>query len=132
MVKKTSAVKKRDPSARAKKKELRARATARAARLGPPKKMSLRETREVVHELQVHQIELEMQNDELRKAQEEIEASRSKYSDLYDFAPVGYVTLTGTGRIKEINLTGANLLGVERSRMVGNAFRDFVALESRA
>ncbi len=90
-----------------------------------------RDVKKLIHELQVHQIELEMQNDELRKAQEEIEASRSKYSDLYDFAPVGYVTLTGTGRIKEINLTGAELLGVERERVVGSAFREFLAKESR-
>src|SRR5512139_1966624 len=115
MVKKTSAVKKRDPSARAKKKELRARATARAARLGPPKKMSLRETREVVHELQVHQIELEMQNDELRKAQIEIEESRSRYVDLYDFAPEGYFTLDEKGLIVEANLRGADLIGVARN-----------------
>jgi PAS domain S-box-containing protein len=93
----------------------------------PPK-----DVKKVIHELQVHEVELEMQNNELRRAQEEIEASRSKYSDLYDFAPVGYVTLTGTGRIKEINLTGANLLGIERGRVVGNAFSGFLAPESRA
>ncbi len=92
----------------------------------PPK-----DVKKLIHELQVHQIELEMQNDELRKAQAEIEASRSKYSDLYDFAPVGYVTLTETGRIKEINLTATKLLGIERTRMVGNAFSTFVAPESR-
>jgi PAS domain-containing protein len=56
-----------------------------------------------------------MQNDELRKAQAEIELSRAKYVDLYDFAPVGYFTLTATGRIEEVNLTGAKLLGVERT-----------------
>ena len=90
------------------------------------------DVKKAIHELQVHQIELEMQNDELRRAQEEIEASRSKYSDLYDFAPAGYVTLTGTGRIKEINLTGARLLGIERGRLVGSAFSRFVTPESRA
>jgi len=95
-------------------------------------KIPLKDVKKVIHELQVHQIELEMQNDELRRAQEEIEASRSKYSDLYDFAPVGYVTLTGTGRIKEINLTGAELLGIERARIIGGVFTGFVAPESRA
>ncbi len=128
MVKKTTAaVKKRDPSARAKKKELRERAAAREARLGPPKKMSLRETHEVVHELRVHQIELEMQNDELRKAQTEIEESRSRYVDLYDFAPVGYLTLGRASVIREVNLTVARLLGTPRRDLTGKIFTQYIA-----
>ncbi len=80
----------------------------------------------LVHELQVHQVELEMQNDELRRVQAEIEESRTKYSDLYDFAPIGYFTFTQTGEIAEVNLTGAHLLGVDRSFLQKRAFATFV------
>jgi two-component system, NtrC family, sensor kinase len=72
----------------------------------------------LVHELQVHQIQLEMQNEELRKAQEQIAESLRKYSDLYDFAPVGYVTSNREGLIIEANLTFAGQLGIERSRLI--------------
>ena len=84
-----------------------------------------------VHELQVHQIELEMQNEELRRAQEEIEKSRSKYVDLYDFAPVGYFTLNKKGQIVEVNLTGASLLGVERARLLKTPFSSFIMPEDQ-
>lgn len=81
----------------------------------------------LVHELQVHQIELEMQNDELRKAQIEIEESRQRYSDLYDFAPVGYATLDGRGVVEEINLTGSRVTGRQRSLLIGTPFSSLVA-----
>lgn len=87
--------------------------------------------KELVHELQVHQIELEMQNEELRRAQAEIEESRSKYADLYDFAPVGYFTITKRGIIAEANLTLCNLLGVERRYLLNNPFFLFVKSGSR-
>jgi len=83
-------------------------------------------TIEVIHELRVHQIELEIQNEELKKAHLELELSRDRYQDLYDFAPVGYFTLTDKGLIEEVNLTGASLLGVERLKLKRARFRRFV------
>src|ERR1700687_1080288 len=85
------------------------------------------ETQRLFHELQVHQIELEMQNAELRRAQEELELSRNKYAELYDFAPVGYFVFDTRGLIREVNLTGAKLLGIERRRLVNKPFISFVA-----
>ena len=84
---------------------------------------------ELIHELRVHQVELEMQNEELRKAQLALEESRDKYIDLYDFAPVGYFTFTREALIKEVNLTGASLLGVERQKLINGRFRRFVVPE---
>jgi diguanylate cyclase (GGDEF)-like protein/PAS domain S-box-containing protein len=86
---------------------------------------------EVLHELEVHQIELEMQNEELRRAQLALEESRDRYVDLYEFAPVGYLTLTGEGLISAVNLTGAALLGEERKKMLRRRFDRFVAPEDR-
>ena len=67
-----------------------------------------------------------MQNDELRKAQEEIEVSRSRYADLYDFSPVGYFVFSKTGKILEVNLTGAGLVRLERSSLVNGIFTSFI------
>jgi PAS domain S-box-containing protein len=80
----------------------------------------------LIHELQVHQIELEMQNDELRAAQERIEESRSGYEDLYDFSPLGYFTFDRTGVIQALNLTGAKLLGKERRSLIKSPFSRFI------
>jgi PAS domain S-box-containing protein len=91
-----------------------------------------RKDQELIHELQVYQVELEMQNDELRKAQEEIEKSRSKYVDLFDFAPVGYFTLDEKAVIIEANLTGASLLGVPRQELLKSPFFLFILPEDRA
>ena len=78
------------------------------------------------HELQVHQIELEMQNEELRLAREELELSRNEYAELYDFAPVGYVTVDAHRRIERVNLTGAHLLGIERRLLLNKPFVNFI------
>jgi len=80
--------------------------------------MSPEITRMTLHELRVHQIELEMQNEQMRHAQSELDAARARYFDLYDVAPVGYCTLSEQGVILEANLTAATLLGVERSALV--------------
>ncbi len=85
----------------------------------------------LVHELQVHQVELEMQNDELRRAQVVIEDSRSRYADLYDFAPVAYLTFDKDGLIVEANFKAAELLGVERSALVRRPFSPFLPAPSQ-
>jgi len=85
------------------------------------------ELQRIQEELESQQIELEMQNDELRKAQEELELSRNKYSELYDFAPVGYFTFTPEGTIREVNLTGSKMLGIVRSQLTDKPFATFIA-----
>jgi hypothetical protein len=90
----------------------RAEEKFRASKANPEERLVTVDTDRLVRELQVHQIELEMQNDELRRTQSELEASRSRYFDLYDLAPVGCFTLSENGLILEANITGANLLGV--------------------
>ena len=89
------------------------------------------ETQRLLHELQVHQFELEMQNEELRRARIEVEEGLSRYTDLYEFAPVGYLTLNRAGDIRQVNLTGARLLGLERSRLVGKHLAILVDSDSR-
>ncbi len=86
-------------------------------------------TTELLHELQVHQIELEMQNEALRQAQVELEESRDRYVDLYEFAPVGYLTLSRAGLIEQLNLTCAGLLSEDRKRLLGRRFTRYVAPE---
>ena len=93
--------------------------------------LSTRDARSLIHELQVHQIELEMQNEELRRAQKELEESRDRYSDLYDFAPVGYFSFDKNGLIIEVNLTGAKKLGVERNFLIKKPFSLFISPDSR-
>ena len=87
--------------------------------------------RRVLHELRVHEIELEMQNEELRRAQEELEVSRERYFDLYDLAPVGYFTLSEPGLILNANLTAAKMLGVARSVLVTQPLSRFVVREDQ-
>jgi signal transduction histidine kinase len=85
----------------------------------------------LIQELEIHRIELEMQNSELRLARQELESALERFTDLYEFAPVGYVTLDSTGIIKSLNLAGASLIGGVRSRLIGSNFRQFVAATHR-
>src|SRR5690242_15759211 len=84
----------------------------------------------LLHELQVHQIELELQNDELSQAYLEAQSLRDKYWDLYDYAPVGYFTLSSMGEILELNLCAAGMLGKERSTLINRRLGDFIQPES--
>jgi len=84
------------------------------------------------HELQVHQLELEMQNAQLNEARDDAETALEKYTDLYDFAPVSYFTLDRKGTIHNVNLTGAAILGFERSRLIGRRFEHFIPQDARS
>jgi PAS domain S-box-containing protein len=95
---------------------LRARHAHRQPKPGDPKAEVT--PQRLLHELQVHQVELEMQNAELQESRDRMEALLERYTDLYDFAPAGYFSLDEQGRILEANLTGAVLLGVDRSRLL--------------
>src|ERR1019366_6525406 len=90
------------------------------------------DSRRLQHELVVPQIELEMQNEEPRTTQAELEAALAQYTDLYDFAPAGYLTLARDSTIRQANLTGASLLGIERSRLLNRRFAGFIAAEARS
>ena len=82
-------------------------------------------------ELHIHQIELEMQYEELRVAQAEVEAGLERYTELYDFAPLGYFTWGRDGKILQVNLRGASLLGMERANLVGRLLGFFVSQDTR-
>ena len=105
--------------------ELRTQAEARLAIL---KKIVAEpdEIEKLLYELQVHQIELELQNEELRRTQLALEEARDRYFNLYEFAPVAYLTLSDKGLIEEINLTGARLFGIERQKLLHRRFAGFV------
>lgn len=109
---------------------LRARETA-ASTTNSDKTPSQEDPLRLIHELQVHQIELELQNEELSRAYEELEASRARYFELYDLAPVGYLTVSKQGVIVEANLTTATLLGVKRSALAGKPFASFILTEDQ-
>jgi PAS domain S-box-containing protein len=93
--------------------------------------MSVQDIQRLVYELQIHQVEMELQNEELREAQMDLAASRDRFADLYDFAPVGYLTLDDAGIIVDANLAAAALLGVERSKLPGLKFSRFVAPDNQ-
>ncbi|MEF8766985.1 MAG: EAL domain-containing protein [Candidatus Accumulibacter phosphatis] len=102
-----------------------------AAVEGPAGEAANRSMEELVHTLQVQRVELEIQNDELRRTQLALEESRDRYLDLYEFAPVAYLTLASSGQIAETNLTTAALLGVERQQLLGQHFTGLVASDDR-
>lgn len=113
--------------------ELRRRAVERmmnqtADPRGPPSESELQR---LVHELEVHQIELEIQNEDLREARSELEMALARYTDLYDFAPTGYFTLAGDGEILAVNLTGAKLVGIERDRLIKLRLTSLVSSDDR-
>jgi PAS domain S-box-containing protein len=93
--------------------------------------LSREEALKLVHELRVHQIELKMQNDELCRAQAELSATRERYFDLYNLAPVGYFIVSHEGRIVETNLTGVILLGVPRAALVKQPITKFIFKEDQ-
>jgi PAS domain S-box-containing protein len=93
--------------------------------------MPLADITELIHELEVHQIELKMQNEELRQTQLDLEAARDKYTDLYHFAPVGYFSISDKGLILDANLMGATMLGMERGKLTGRRFSQFIAKDAQ-
>lgn len=92
---------------------------------------SVEDVAELLHELQVHEVKLEMQNEELQKSRLAVEQSRNEYARLYDLAPVGYFSLDPYGIIQRVNLTGSQLLGYERHFLIGKRFLNFVAPRHR-
>jgi len=108
---------------------LRAEAEAMVGSLSPAETAQPAEI--LLHELLVHKVQLEMQNEELRRAYSALEEARDRYIDLYEFAPVGYITINREGLISEINLTGSALLGVERIKLINRRFSRFVASQDR-
>ncbi|MCA1786415.1 MAG: PAS domain S-box protein, partial [Desulfobacteraceae bacterium] len=113
--------------------KLRKRAEEKAGNMEPPS-LSVQTPEaieQMVHKLRVHQIELEMQNEELGRAHAEIEASQARYFDLYDLAPVGYITVSEKGMILESNLTAVTLMGVSRSAMVKQRISRFILKEDQ-
>jgi PAS domain-containing protein len=85
--------------------------------------------KKLFQELQVHQIELEMQNDELRRANEELEIERLRFSGIYDLAPVGYFIMDMAGKVEDVNITGAALLGRQKSRIINFKLQSFIMPE---
>jgi PAS domain S-box-containing protein len=110
------------PRVRPTPKNIRARAEKRLKHMQVSTPRSPADVDRLVHELQVRQIELELQNEEITNAYAEADAARARYADLYDFAPAAYVTLDALGAIRQINLSGAILLGIKRSQIKQHRF----------
>jgi len=110
---------------------LQQRAEKELRRRGSPPETEDMANRRLLHELQVHQVELEMQNTELQEARDRVESVLEKYTDLYDFAPVGYFTLSRDAIIRLVNLTGSQLVGIARGQLVGRPFGALVSMETR-
>jgi len=110
----------------------RAAVRVRPGDASAPAREGTRDPDRLLEKLQTYQVELEMQNAALRESQIALEESRDRYLDLYDFSPIGYLTLTRTALIAEINLTGAAMLGKDRNKLLQGRFAPFVAPEERA
>ncbi len=121
----------RRPEQLSKEELLQELAKLEAAEQRPATSAGVVDRERLIHDLRVHQIELEMQNRELRDAQQRIDEARERYADLYDFAPVGYATLDRAGVVRDINLTGAALLGAPRDDVVGRPLSRFVLPAAR-
>ena len=102
-----------------------------AREASPAKTAPQTDARALVHELQVHQIELEMQNEELQRAYVAAQEASEKYYDLFDFAPIGYFLWDHDAQILEVNLAGAALLGLNRKTVIQKRFAQFLAMEDR-
>ncbi len=108
--------------------ELRSKAEAKLRQSSTlSKDLTLEKAKVLMHELEVHQLELEMQNQELRETQHRLEELRDQYTDLFDFAPVGYLVVDKKGVIKNINLTACTLLGLERSLLIGKPLSAYMS-----
>jgi PAS domain S-box-containing protein len=95
------------------------------------KTMSPKDMKSILYELRVHQVELEMQNNELRLSQTELAKARDRYQNLYDFAPVGYITLDLENTIVETNLTFCHMLGINRLLILNKKITDFILREDQ-
>jgi PAS domain S-box-containing protein len=109
---------------------LRIQAEALVASLSP-QGPSAKSTEVLLHELLVHKVELEMQNEELRNTHVALEETLEHYTDLYEFAPVGYITIDQDDKISEINLAGTTLLGAERGKLTHSCFSKLIAPQDR-
>jgi len=108
-------------------KDLRRKAEEQlAARVSQIETLEQSDLKKLAHELAVHQVELEIQNEELRQSRTVAEEARDRYLDLYDFAPIGYFTLDEHSRIVEVNLTGCQLLKIDRSNLLKKSFTNFI------
>lgn len=112
-------------------KQLRTRSEEMVANLSPENDPKAPPIEVLMHELLVNKIELELQNEELRNANLAAVKARDQYLQLYELAPVGYITLTREGLIDAINLTGSVMLGVDRSELIDRHFAKFVAPDDR-
>ncbi|WP_076791068.1 PAS domain S-box protein [Chlorobium sp. KB01] len=97
--------------------------------IDPDALTSPQDMRRIIHELSVHQLELEMQQEELMHSRAELESSLDRYTSLYDFSPLGYLTISNKGKIIQANLTSSRMLGVDRSLLINKPFRHFIAPE---
>ncbi len=112
-------------------RSLRAKAEKLLAAEGDAASLELQETHNLIEELRIYQAELEIQNEQLRQAQEQVEAARDRYAELYHKAPAGYATLTDSGLISEVNETLAEMLGIDRQALLNRPFAGFIYAEDR-